>query len=563
MNERSTTDMEDIISIVRTLLDNRVTVIRDDSFPTCAWEYKSRTMVLSRQIIPQVLWDTPMEGHLLTGGSIHECGHPLFDEATLALREQKCMSVKNPKLMKDAMNLIQDAGVNFRMENEWSHIGFASSLRTLMVVIGKGLIADNLAAIKKHQPPDPIQIMLSMGNFYAKLSEVKSILKSFTPTQVRLIREGIACTIMARTAFSWETKSGLFDEMYRIMTKLLSSQNKGGSGGCGDSMPTQMGGSYVVQGDEATKKAAQKALADAQGEAEGKGEGDGESEGDGDSEGDGSKSDKASKDGGGDKKSKSVGYDPLGLAPTPHPDPINFANVVGNVQQEVKEILDRLKEQVFPKIVLDRYLPRGRIMPHLLARASIQTVPPRDIYTRMRNEPDEEPTRWVIVVDLSGSMNVTEAIKALTVFSEVASQYLRDDEFAIYAFGSGWVKVKSFYEQYENVKARIGGLTGMGGTALHPVLEAVETELWSLTNHHKNRVIIVSDFEMYHEDESKSMTICKTLVKEFAHGKVIGLDFGDGTEKVSRYLKAERIRSIAELPDKFIDAYLKDVTPDE
>ena len=127
--------------------------------------------------------------------------------------------------------------------------------------------------------------------------------------------------------------------------------------------------------------------------------------------------------------------------------------------------------------------------------------------------PDEEPTRWVIVVDLSGSMNVTEAIKALTVFSEVASQYLRDDEFAIYAFGSGWVKVKSFYEQYENVKARIGGLKGMGGTALHPVLEAVETELWSLSNHHRNRVIIVSDFEMYYEDESKSMAICKTLLK--------------------------------------------------
>lgn len=548
-------DREDIIGIVRTLLGRGVTVTFDHEQPSCFWEYERSAMTLSNKVIPQVLIGTVAEPLLLTGASIHECGHPIYDARTLERRINKIRTVKNPQLMKDVMNIINDSGVNYRMQIEWGAT-VAQHLKFLILTMGRGMIADINADYTAGAPVDPITVMLAVGNFVAPLKEFEDVLKVLSTTQRKLVFEGIRCIKQSCTTSLWEDKAAFYDELYRIMTKLLASQNKGGGEGAGESMPTQMGGTYVIQGDSTTKAAAEK-------DAKAQGNGDGDAEGDDGSDGDSQDEEKESKSESGgkgsDQKTRSVGYDPSATVETPKPNINKYLKLVAKNQKHIKSILDRLKADVTITLRKDSYQRAGRMMGSMVTRAATMRYPPTNIYQRMRIEEEKEPTRWAITVDLSGSMNTAEAMDALIILAEAASHYLDDNQFSLYVFGDKTLKLKSFYEAYENIKARIGGLTNLGGTCLFDSIEMIEREFASFPNGHRNRIIIVSDFWLMGDDEPKSLALLKDFAESNPKNKVICLEL-DGTENsITKAFGHNRIKTVGELPDIFISAYIEDV----
>lgn len=547
-------DSEDIIGIVRTLLGRGVTVTFDNEEKTCFWDYKRSDMTLSNKVIPQVLIGTSAEALLLTGASIHECGHPIYDARTLERRINKIRTVKNPHLMKDAMNIINDSGVNYRMQIEWGAT-VAQHLKFLLSTMGKGMTADINADHAAGKPVDPIRVMLAVGSFVAPLKEFEDVLKDLTKTQHKLVLEGIRCMKQSCTTSLWEDKSAFYDELYRIMTKLLASQNKGGGEGAGDSMPTQMGGSYAVQGDSETKAAAEK-----EAKAQGNSDGDAEDSSDGESQDDEkeSKSDSSGK-GSDDSKTRSVGYDPSATVETPKPNINKYLKLVAKNQKHIKSILDRLKADVTITLRKDRYQRAGRMMGGMVTRAATMRYPPTNIYQRMRIEEEKEPTRWAITVDLSGSMDTAEAMDALIILAEAASHYLDDNQFSLYVFGDKTLKLKSFYEAYENVKARIGGLRNLGGTCLFDSIEMIEREFASFPNGHRNRIIIVSDFWLMGDDEPKSLALLKDFAEGNPKNKVICLELDGSGNSITKAFGHNTIKAVAELPDIFISAYIKDV----
>jgi len=143
----------------------------------------------------------------------------------------------------------------------------------------------------------------------------------------------------------------------------------------------------------------------------------------------------------------------------------------------------------------------------------------------------------------------------MVTLCEVASRYLLDSEFAIYIFGSGWLKVKSMYEQFDNIRARLGGVKHLGGTTMSPPLAGILKELQSLENHHHNKVMIVSDFWV--GDEPACDTVMEKI-QELPNTEMICLDFLQGKPKLlAKKFKAIKIDSIEDLPDKFIEEYMK------
>jgi hypothetical protein len=198
------------------------------------------------------------------------------------------------------------------------------------------------------------------------------------------------------------------------------------------------------------------------------------------------------------------------------------------------------------------YQKYGRLMSKIISKAYVNSLRNRveNIHTLNTNKPKEQKIFLAILVDLSSSVKTIEAKESLTIFSEVASKWLNDSEFCIIVYGDNYLKIKTFYEKYDNVKGRIGGLYCLGGTSPYePITKIIE--LFENLKGRRKLLIHVSDFEFMEED---LQNIKKLNFKDI---ELINLCYYYGRFNNAKEISKNsiEINSIKELPEKFIQIY--------
>jgi uncharacterized protein with von Willebrand factor type A (vWA) domain len=175
-----------------------------------------------------------------------------------------------------------------------------------------------------------------------------------------------------------------------------------------------------------------------------------------------------------------------------------------------------------------------------------------NIYNKNVIKEKEKPIYICVIIDFSGSVNLMNALEALTVLGEACSKWLRDSEFAILTFGDRYLKIKAFYERWENVKYRVGGMKDLGGTEpVEPILKAIEL-MKGLTDR-KRVIVTVSDFK-FEEDQINRL---KEIVKNNRDITFINICLGYGYIEVAKEISkfTAKINGIKDLPKKFFEVY--------
>jgi hypothetical protein len=176
-----------------------------------------------------------------------------------------------------------------------------------------------------------------------------------------------------------------------------------------------------------------------------------------------------------------------------------------------------LKFEAKPKYESLKFRPQGRMMQGLVAGAFVQARnrPVSDIFSKSIVKYETEETTLALVVDLSVSTDFETMMNTLTIIAEVAGQWLPDENWAIFAFGDKFQKVKTFFEQYETSKFRIGGMKELGGTELGVPLFKIREMFKKLKQKPGNKIcIIVSDFGLYGDDPARSRVQVQRMKKE-------------------------------------------------
>lgn len=243
------------------------------------------------------------------------------------------------------------------------------------------------------------------------------------------------------------------------------------------------------------------------------------------------------------------------MIPAPRPSPARYQFLVQRNMAHIQRLLSVLKSNVRPRVSFVKWSKRGRLMneivPKAVAASRVREVD--NIYESRDIQVERESVAMLLIVDLSGSMNVYQAEDFLTTVSEVMGRWLRDEDFAILVYGSQYQKIKTFVEPYHTTRFRIGGINSMGGTVLLKPLMEGHKMFNALQNHRKKLCMIISDF---HVDQSGD------CIKEIRHMErdgieVIGIGICTAFERgVKMYTKnVVMCENISKLADRFVDLY--------
>jgi hypothetical protein len=201
----------------------------------------------------------------------------------------------------------------------------------------------------------------------------------------------------------------------------------------------------------------------------------------------------------------------------PRADEVAYKARRNKLASIIQQMRNMLKFEAKPKYESLKFRPQGRMMQGLLAGAYVQARnrPVSNIFSKSIVKYEKEETTLALVVDLSTSTDLETMLNTLTIIAEVAGQWLPDENWAIFAFGDRFQKVKTFFEQYETTKFRIGGMRDLGGTELGVPLFKIREMFKKLKQKPGNKIcIIVSDFLLYGDDPARSKVQVQRMKKE-------------------------------------------------
>jgi len=249
----------------------------------------------------------------------------------------------------------------------------------------------------------------------------------------------------------------------------------------------------------------------------------------------------------------------------PNPNEIDYLQRRERLAVIINKILDKLKFDARPVFVPKDYVRSGKLMPGVLAKAIVASYrqPVENIYRRNQIKMEKTETTLALVTDLSGSTDMETMKDVFCVIAEVCGHWLPDESFSLFTYGSGFQKVKTFSETYESTRYRIGGIGGMGGTELGQPMFKIR-EMFKRIKHKPGRkvLIVVSDFELYGDDYSRSHTEAELFKKELDVDTICIANSPSGRNQSSAVSGAKRVSdhvvdmpSIDMLPDQFIAIY--------
>jgi hypothetical protein len=451
---------------------------------------------------------------LLNGLCLHEGGHNVISKMPYRYYKAKERNLNFIEIWRYITNLIEDLRVDYYIQNRYRY-DLGKDLTFTLNELGKSFKLSILSSVDKLNTIERIiNYILFKTKFNINLYNELGIygIRAFKDYEKEVfeILEKVKYTNLYNRLLEYAKR------LYDIL--ILFIENEGDNY---DNIPNIIGGLIEPLLTEEQKKEIEKE------EKEGK--------------------EKYSK--GGKKVSRGLGLE----IPAPKPDIREYEKIVKRVKNEINRLLNLLKKtQTWINEKKD-YQKYGRLMSKIISKAYVNSLRNRveNIHTLNINKPKEQKIFLAILVDLSSSVNTYEAMKSLTIFSEVASKWLNDSEFCIIVYGENYMKIKTFYEKYDNVKGRIGGLTNLGGTKPYePIVKILE--LFQNLKGRKKLLIHVSDFEFYSKEEIEQI---KSL--NYKDIEVINLCYSYGILKNAKEISKNSItiESIKELPEKFIQIY--------
>jgi len=478
--------------------------------------YESREIAVDEGLIPfDMMTDPHQRERILDGMVIHESGHvvktwPIIEELETWTRRKP-----NPVLSSCLVNIVEDIRVNHYLSGRYS-LDFASRLKDFLGAAGRTLqmiLARHLILGKER----------FAGSFMIDLLACKAVLGVDTSEleKTYLIPE-------AREALARACSIAMSARYVQAVPKLivtLDAAYDALSDSCGvieeTLIPTIFGGRYRV-GDWREKLRVW----------------------------------------GYDTRTDTVGKGSGLEIPTPQPDVGEYELLAQRNMFHILRLLSILKREVVPTITIEKWHRRGALMRGILSKAVAESEV-RDvdrIYKSREVQFRRHRVAILLLVDVSGSMNERDAKDFLTTVGEVLGRWLRDEDFAILAFGSDYLRIKTFVEPFHTTRFRIGGLTCLGGTVLLNPLEEGHRMFKSRTGAERKVCVIISDFCV---DEPR---LCQDKIAEMKRDGIstIGIGICRVSEETVRGFSDYTIicRRIHELADKFIEVFRRIVFED-
>lgn len=537
------------ICVISTTGREDVPVLFDDKIHTAQTDLS--TIFITHNSVPENLRGYDDVVFIaLKGQTLHEAGHIKYTVEVDQEYKNWAKRLHGSELTQLIRNLIEDSRINFRMSEPYRH-GVGENLKDWHRVLGASWVwterkeiakmALDAGADWKGVPPkkEIINRFITIKGLYGRDIEVDELIKDYFPNIPQEWKDdmdkGAEILRKARTHRIWLKE--LFPDannLYRIMQKYAPDGVEGGGegrpkyGGDGggqpiDGMPSGedkpegriVKGGGMDAGDwpapygkkeleaptdivdgveiEQQKKEEQQVQKTA-----GKSRGFGAAKGTG----------------------EDIEYS--------RPDEVAYKHRRDALASIIQRMRNMLKFESKPKYETIKYRPQGRMMQGILAQAVVQARnrPVTDIYSKNTVRYEKSETTLALVVDFSGSTDFETMVNTLTIISEVAGMWLPDENWGIFAFSDWFMKIKTFFEQYETTKYRIGGLNDlvssdsnvkhrMGGTELGVPLFKVREMFKNIRNKPGNKVcIIVSDFALYGDDPQRSKIQVKRMKRE-------------------------------------------------
>jgi hypothetical protein len=249
--------------------------------------------------------------------------------------------------------------------------------------------------------------------------------------------------------------------------------------------------------------------------------------------------------------------------PAPEPDFAHYYELLDACKPEITELLNRLKKTMKPRVSREIFQKRGRIMspivPKIFANSFRGTI--KNVFTGIDTKFEKEQVSLQFLFDFSGSVDKEQAEKITCILNEVFGHYVDDAGFSIACFGADSQKVKTFFESFDNTKARVGNIgVNACGTEISVLLEASLKMFNTIKGERKKMLIIASDFEVC--DEERALD----LLEQYARSGIECIFIGFcGCDKVDTFasnvkklkVRRTRIQEISELPSAFLSVYLE------
>lgn len=447
---------------------------------------------------------------ILDGMVIHESGHvvktwPILDELEAWVRRKP-----NPILSSCLVNIVEDIRVNHYISSRY-RLDFAKRLDEYLVATGTTL----QIALARHQP---WRVERFAGSFMLDLLACKSIFGIDTSELEKTFLIPDARDALARACSA--AVGARYAQALPKLVETLDAAYDALSDSCGvieeNLIPAFLGGRFRVGVGEEMLKAW-----------------------------------------GYDVRSDIIGKGSGLEVPTPQPDAVEYELLVQRNMVHIQRLLSMLKREVVPWTDIQKWQRRGALMRGILSEAVAESQV-RDvdrIYKSREVQFRRHRVAMLLLIDVSGSMNESDAKDFLTTVGEVLGRWLRDEDFAIIAFGSDYLRIKAFVEPFHTTRSRVGGLTCLGGTVLLKPLEEGHRMFKSRRGAERKICVVISDFCV---DDPRS---CVEKIEEMKKDGVstIGIGICRASEETVRGFSDHAFvcRRISDLADEFIEVFRK------
>jgi len=514
----------------------------DPKVPTCFIDFETNTIHLNLNPFPQFVAEHErLAKKVLSGAAAHESGHEIVSHPVWERYNNWVTKIKRNrgyfKLAHRLVNILEDRRINHFIELRYRHdLGKRLKLCRLLVkdATETAIKTKQVDINTEHgEAPLIIGVLVNEGLYEADCAELYA---KMSKKAKQATREAISILEEAKYKRFGMNLIKAVQQIYDLIEPFCP---KGQEFACENYIPARVGGKIKGQLSDKLKKAL---------EAQIKKELEKEVE---------DKEKKLLED---LLKGSGAGEGTGEEIPTPEPNFEAYSALLDRNKEEITRLLDKLKQLLKPIIRRKRFEKRGKFMSQLLGKAYINSFRSvvKNVYLNVKTQFEKEKVAIGFLFDFSGSVDRTEALDITTVLTEVFGHYVDDYGFAVACFGANSQKVKTFFEMFENTRARVGNISvNASGTEISVLLTSFLRMFNNITSDRRKILVIASDF--WFGDEDKALDLIKLYPK--ANVELIFIGFCN-CEKVDTWasdsVKAHRtaIKSVKELPEAFLDVYL-------
>jgi len=516
--------------------DRRLTVRYEPKERTAYYEPLKNRITITSQALPKGVDKYPrIHNKLLDGLVSHECGHkvltlPNYDRYKRFEEQQKWQ-----QLAHVIVNIVEDKRVNYFIESRY-RFDLGKRLRFVRDVtkdMGDKEIKyyDKAKLRGKNQGILLLGVIINKGLYECDISPIEAELKTEAKKEAEQLLELLEDAKFLRVKHDLikTTKT-----MYDIIAKYIDSEE-----GIGILIPTTFEeGELTGELSEALKKQLEKEERDLQEE------------------------EKLKED---LEKGVGAGKGTGEEIPAPEPKYDKYLGLVEQNSSEIQRLLNKLKLMVRPTIIRQNFQKRGRLMHGIVAKAYTTSLS-RDvtkIYETNRCHFEKQKVAISVLIDFSGSMDFTTSCNVCTILNEVFGAWLEDKAYSLLVFGADYQKIKTFHESFSNTRARVGGISvDAGGTMAHEVLLEIARMYASCDPERHKILVLASDFSF--GDETETHEAIKTISHLGVSILFVGLcsysrmdSFATDVLNIYR----TKIKDVVDLPELFLDVYMKAINP--